>query len=207
MGDLDNQFVEAIRKNVSKRCEETIVSLIADDMVLESAYRKGKCNELYLDKWRVVLRWIPNDHYDEYKKIKEISKEKEAEERDRIVYEYRRKGRRRFLLRATVLPPNVLNNETQLIMSKFDSQEEASNFCGYLGTNFVRFIVDQEPVDCESLKNSFRYVPRQNFSKPWSDRELYDKYKLSQTERDYIESTIKLKDANISEEDSNSDNK
>lgn len=37
----------------------------------------------------------------------------------------------------------------------------------------------------------FSLVPMQDFTKTWSDEELYAKYNLTQEEIDYIENTIK----------------
>ena len=37
----------------------------------------------------------------------------------------------------------------------------------------------------------FRFVPLQDFSKPWTDEELYAKYKLTDDEIAFIESMIK----------------
>lgn len=40
----------------------------------------------------------------------------------------------------------------------------------------------------------YELVPTQDFSKPWTDEELYQKYALSQEEIDFIESMIKPMD-------------
>ena len=37
----------------------------------------------------------------------------------------------------------------------------------------------------------FQFVPMQDFSKPWTDAELYKKYNLTDDEIAYIESMIK----------------
>ena len=37
----------------------------------------------------------------------------------------------------------------------------------------------------------FRFVPLQDFSKPWTDEELYKKYNLTDDEIQFIESMIK----------------
>ena len=37
----------------------------------------------------------------------------------------------------------------------------------------------------------YQFVPMQDFSKPWTDEELYKKYDLTQEEIDFIESMIK----------------
>jgi len=39
-------------------------------------------------------------------------------------------------------------------------------------------------------RGAYQFVPLQDFSKPWTDEELYKKYKLTQEEIDYIEDNI-----------------
>ena len=50
-------------------------------------------------------------------------------------------------------------------------------------------------AECRKNKNmtqsTYSFVPMQDFSKPWTDEELYQKYDLSQEEIDFIESMIK----------------
>ena len=40
-------------------------------------------------------------------------------------------------------------------------------------------------------KGVFAFVPVQDYSKPWTDEELYKKYKFTQEEIDFIESMIR----------------
>ena len=42
-----------------------------------------------------------------------------------------------------------------------------------------------------NMAHVFKYVPQQDFSKPWTDEELYNKYDIDLFEREYIESLIK----------------
>ena len=42
-----------------------------------------------------------------------------------------------------------------------------------------------------TTKTVYQLVPLQDFSKPWTDEELYKKYDLTQEEVDFIESMIK----------------
>ena len=42
-------------------------------------------------------------------------------------------------------------------------------------------------------REKFQFVPTQDFSKPWTDDELYEKYGLTNEEIDFIESVIKEK--------------
>jgi site-specific DNA-methyltransferase (adenine-specific) len=40
-------------------------------------------------------------------------------------------------------------------------------------------------------KNNYQFVPLQDFSKPWTDEELYRKYNLTNDEIAFIESMIR----------------
>ena len=42
-----------------------------------------------------------------------------------------------------------------------------------------------------ALKKVYEFVPLQDFSKPWTDEELYAKYGLTEEEIAFIESMIK----------------
>mgnify|MGYP003470359731 CR=1 FL=1 len=45
-----------------------------------------------------------------------------------------------------------------------------------------------------ATKNVYSFVPNQDFSKPWTDEELYKKYNLAAEEIEFIESMIKPMD-------------
>lgn len=89
------------------------------------------------------------------------------------------------------LHPNEVCTETYLILATFDTKEEADNMCFYIKTKFFRFLLLQALTSIHITKDSFCFVPKQDFSKSWSDEELYKKYNLSKDEIDYIESMIK----------------
>ncbi len=44
------------------------------------------------------------------------------------------------------------------------------------------------------MRQVYQFVPMQDFSKPWSDAELYKKYNLTNDEITFIESMIKPMD-------------
>jgi site-specific DNA-methyltransferase (adenine-specific) len=46
-------------------------------------------------------------------------------------------------------------------------------------------------ISLDASRRVYQLVPMQDFSKPWTDEELYAKYKLTQEEIDFIESMIK----------------
>ena len=71
------------------------------------------------------------------------------------------------------------------------TMHEARNLCNYLKTRFVRFMHSLAKVSQDATSKTYRFIPMQDFSKPWTDEELYAKYNLTQEEIDFIESMIK----------------
>lgn len=90
--------------------------------------------------------------------------------------------------------PGELCTETFLEIGKFDTLVEAKNAMSYLKTKFFRCLVGIRKQTQHATKQVYHYVPMQDFSKPWTDKELYAKYNLSQEEIDFIETMIKPMD-------------
>ena len=100
-------------------------------------------------------------------------------------------GQKRVLSRLLVLPPNTICSETYLLMSVFDNEDEAKNMVTYMKTKFFRFLVSSILLTQNIAKDKFQFVPIQDFSKPWTDQELYAKYNLTEEEINFIESMIR----------------
>ena len=100
-------------------------------------------------------------------------------------------GMFKVLSSIEVLPPKTICSETYLLVGVFNTEDEAKNLLSYVKTRFVRFLVGQIAVSQHITKNSFSFVPVQDFSKPWTDEELYAKYGLTEEEITFIESMIR----------------
>ena len=87
--------------------------------------------------------------------------------------------------------PRSCCNQTYLAVGPFASREEAENCCAYMKTKFVRHLISIKKKTQNANRNVYELVPSQDFSKLWTDEILYDKYKLSQEEIDYIEDSVK----------------
>ena len=61
----------------------------------------------------------------------------------------------------------------------------------YLKTRFVRFLISILAMTQHISKGMFGFVPVQDFSRAWTDEELYAKYGLTDEEIAFIESMIK----------------
>ena len=103
-------------------------------------------------------------------------------------------GKFKVLSTMEILPPQYICTETYLLAGWFDNEETANNLLGYLKTKFARFMIAQVAVSQHITKSSFAFLPIQDFTKQWTDTELYKKYALSDEEIAFIDSMIKPMD-------------
>ena len=87
--------------------------------------------------------------------------------------------------------PGSICNESYLVIGEFADKTECENVMSYIQTKFFRFMVLLKKNSQNAAKGVYQLVPVQDFSKPWTDAELYTKYGLTQEEIDFIESMIK----------------
>lgn len=100
-------------------------------------------------------------------------------------------GRKRVFSRIEVMPPKSVATESYLVVGPFSSKQMAHNAAEYLRTRFVRYLVSAILLTQNITRSSFFFVPSQDFSRPWTDAELYRKYRLTSSEIERIESTIR----------------
>ncbi len=103
-------------------------------------------------------------------------------------------GQRKILTVVETLPPDCVCSETYLVVDAFNDKQKALRLESYLRTKIVRFLIWQATPTQNISKSCFQFVPIQDFSKPWTDEELYAKYGLTDEEIAFIESMIKPMD-------------
>lgn len=86
---------------------------------------------------------------------------------------------------------NTCCSETYLIAGAYDTLSEAENFSSYLKTKFFRFLVSQIKITQNITKDKFKFVPKLEMNIKWTDEILYEKYKLTQQEIDFINLIVK----------------
>ena len=101
------------------------------------------------------------------------------------------KGDYQVISSLQVLNPNEVCTETYLILGTFDTMKEAESMCTYVNTRTFRFLLLQALTSIHITKDSFCFVPIQDFSRSWTDEELYTKYGLIDDEIAFIESMIR----------------
>jgi site-specific DNA-methyltransferase (adenine-specific) len=93
--------------------------------------------------------------------------------------------------------PNSCCSETYLVIGPFDKKNIAENVITYTQTKFFHFMLSLIKISHHSTKKMFSFIPIQDFSKEWSDTLLYQKYNLSNTEIQFIESMVRTMESNI----------
>lgn len=108
-------------------------------------------------------------------------------------------GQYKILSNLRILKPNEICSESYALLSVFMTKEEAEQFAHYMSKKLPRFLIFLTLTSINFTQSSFQFVPMQDFSKPWTDEELYKKYGLTKEEIAFIESMIKPMEVNLDE--------
>ena len=94
---------------------------------------------------------------------------------------------------AFIGAPDTICTETFLVVGADLNLDEnkARNLCNYLKTKFARYMLSLAKISQHGTAKTYRFVPVQDFSKTWTDKDLYAKYNLDESEIAFIDSMIK----------------
>lgn len=104
-------------------------------------------------------------------------------------------GQRRVLSLSGVIPPGSVVTETYVLLGAYDTEQEARNCYSYVVTRFFRFLVAVRSSAQDLARSAYSFVPLQDFSKAWTDRDLQEKYDLTDDEVAHIEKLIRPMEA------------
>ena len=90
-----------------------------------------------------------------------------------------------------VIGPGEICTHSYFIIGMFNTKRQAQNALSYVKSKFARFLVQITLSSIHLSKQVFVLVPMQDFTKPWTDAELYAKYQLTPDEIAFIESMIR----------------
>jgi DNA or RNA helicases of superfamily II len=106
-------------------------------------------------------------------------------------------------LNSFVGEPNSICTESYIVVGACMDMdaEEAKNLCKYLTSKFVRYLHKQAKASQDASSKTYKFIPLQNFTHnsdiDWTksianmDEQLFDKYNLSEEEREHIKNSIK----------------
>jgi len=99
-----------------------------------------------------------------------------------------------------VIGPKEVCTHSYFVVGNFQEKTKAENVANYLKTKFVRFLILQTVSSYDVSKQNLLFVPMQDFSHPWTDEMLYEKYGITKEEQAFIDSMIRPMDSDSKED-------
>jgi hypothetical protein len=87
--------------------------------------------------------------------------------------------------------PGTISSWTYMHIGPFGSEIEARNAAKYLSTRFFRFLVLLHKPTQDATRSVYTFVPALDFTKTWTDEELYARYSITSGEISFIESMVR----------------
>jgi len=101
-------------------------------------------------------------------------------------------GRFEVYQRLFIIEPGAICTETYLVAGCFNSKKEAENYIKYMKTRFYRFMLSLRIISQDISREKFSWVPDLgNYSKAWTDKDLYAHFELTKKEIEHIEKSVK----------------
>ena len=96
-------------------------------------------------------------------------------------------------------PPSACT-QSYLVVSPFQSERAARSFSSYYRTRFFRFLVSLRKITQDALRSTYSWTPQQAWNRTWTDELLYEKYGITKSEIEFINSMIRPMGENESDE-------
>lgn len=189
-----NKALSIVRKVLSKK-ESSLSELVStlDPFGLGSAERGHEIKQngdiaLYSSKGK---GWISKANIRKGKYLQDVYKVMISKTISEHAGEPGKDGRFKVISKIQVLDKQEVCTFSYFVIGKFMTPEEANNCYRYLSTKFARFLLLQAISSINLSKDKFIFVPTQDFTKCWTDEELYRKYDISDEESQFIDSMIR----------------
>jgi len=92
--------------------------------------------------------------------------------------------------------PGSISSETYLCVGPFDSRSEVESALSYLSCRLTRLLILLHKPSQHITRKVYTFVPAQNWTRRWTDDDLYAKYGLSASEIEFIEKVVRPIDLN-----------
>lgn len=87
--------------------------------------------------------------------------------------------------------PDSISSETYLCIGPFDTKAEAESAFSYLSCRLTRLLILLHKPSQDTTRKVYTFVPTQQWTKRWTDAELYEKYALTDDEIAFIEKVVR----------------
>lgn len=85
-------------------------------------------------------------------------------------------------------------SETYLCIGPFNTQTEAESALSYLTCRLTRLLILLHKPSQDTTRKVYTFVPTQDWTKRWTDEDLYAKYGISASEIEFIEKVVRPMD-------------
>mgnify|MGYP001180497643 CR=1 FL=1 len=90
--------------------------------------------------------------------------------------------------------PGSISSETYLCIGPFKSKNQAENVLSYLSCRLTRLLILLHKPSQDTSRKVYSFVPTQDWTRRWTDADLYAKYKISASEIAFIEKVVRPMD-------------
>jgi site-specific DNA-methyltransferase (adenine-specific) len=97
--------------------------------------------------------------------------------------------------------PGSISNETYLCIGPFSEESASQNALSYLSCKLTRFLILLHKASQNTTRKVYTFVPKQDWSRKWTDADLYEKYGITAKEIAFIEKVVRPLDVNGTTED------
>jgi site-specific DNA-methyltransferase (adenine-specific) len=97
----------------------------------------------------------------------------------------------RILSTPFVGEPGSISSWTYMYVGPFDSKPEAESVLSYLSCRLTRFLILLHKPSQDTTRRVYSFVPTQEWTRRWTDEDLYVKYGVSESEIAFIETVVR----------------
>lgn len=87
--------------------------------------------------------------------------------------------------------PGSVCTLSYLVVGPFETELETTNVELYLKTRFARFLVSLRKISQNTTQKMYTWVPILDFTRKWTDSDLFERYGITSEEVEYIEQMVK----------------
>ena len=87
--------------------------------------------------------------------------------------------------------PGSISSWTYMYIGVLDSKAEAESVLSYLTCRLTRFLILLHKPSQDTTRKVYTFVPTQEWTKRWTDEDLYTKYGISASEIEFIEKVVR----------------
>jgi hypothetical protein len=107
----------------------------------------------------------------------------------------------RILSTPFIGEPESISSETYICIGPLESKKQAESLLSYLSCRLTRLLILLHKPSQDTTRKVYTFVPTQEWTKGWTDKDLYEKYGISESEIAFIEKVVRPMDLSNASED------